>query len=70
MSVHIRCIGDWTNAFAKSLGVDWDTQEKFWDVIKEDGAVVTPPMGKVCLRRVEERRDKERREELIRLDFT
>lgn len=48
--MHMRCVGDWTNAFAKSVGVDWDAKdigEK--DESEGDGAVVAPPVGKVSL---------------------
>ncbi|KAI9635465.1 ferric reductase NAD binding domain-containing protein [Dioszegia hungarica] len=51
LSVHMRCVGDWTNAFAKSVGVDWDAKdigEK--DEGEGEGAVVAPPVGKVLPR--------------------
>ncbi|WWC67708.1 uncharacterized protein I206_101620 [Kwoniella pini CBS 10737] len=49
ISVHIRCVGDWTNAFAKALGADFDGK-----MTKEEeahgGKVVTAPVNKVLPR--------------------
>jgi NADPH oxidase len=45
ISVHIRCVGDWTTAFAKALGANLD--EKATKGNSSEGAVVAPPVGKV-----------------------
>jgi hypothetical protein len=39
--VHIRCIGDWTNALAKALGADFDVK------LKEERGVVGGQEGRV-----------------------
>ncbi|WWD07921.1 hypothetical protein V865_006028 [Kwoniella europaea PYCC6329] len=49
ISVHIRCVGDWTTAFAKALGANFDAK-----TTKEEeangGKVVTAPTNKVLPR--------------------
>ncbi|WVW78713.1 hypothetical protein I302_100673 [Kwoniella bestiolae CBS 10118] len=49
ISVHIRCVGNWTNAFAKALGANFDAK-----TTKEEeangGKVVTAPTNKVLPR--------------------
>lgn len=48
ISVHMRCVGDWTSAFAKSVGADWDKgKEGKGEKGKEGGAVVEQAVGKV-----------------------
>ena len=45
MSVHIRVVGDFTSAFAKALGCDFDSKED-----KAGGVVVPPPINRVLPR--------------------
>ncbi|KAK4685370.1 hypothetical protein P7C73_g4778, partial [Tremellales sp. Uapishka_1] len=47
ISVHIRCAGDWTTAFAKALGADFDAKPKMDDF---GGTVIAPPVGRVLPR--------------------
>ncbi|OCF37561.1 hypothetical protein I316_00687 [Kwoniella heveanensis BCC8398] len=49
ISVHIRCVGDWTTAFAKALGADFDAKT----TNKEEasgGKVIKSPVNKVLPR--------------------
>jgi NADPH oxidase len=39
ISVHIRAVGDWTTAFSKALGCDWDGKRQEGGC---DGAKVVP----------------------------
>ncbi|ODO03125.1 hypothetical protein I350_05970 [Cryptococcus amylolentus CBS 6273] len=48
ISVHIRCVGDWTTAFAKSLGANFDAKPSKSD--EAGGKVVSPPINKVLPR--------------------
>lgn len=45
ISVHIRCAGDWTTAFAKVLGANVDEKAPKGNV--SEGPVVSPLVGKV-----------------------
>lgn len=46
MSVHIRIVGDFTGALAKACGCDFDSKDK----TEKEGALVTPPIGRVLPR--------------------
>ena len=48
ISVHIRVCGDFTGAFAKALGCDFDSKDK--DTEKSGGKVVPPPINRVLPR--------------------
>jgi len=51
ISVHIRCIGDWTNEFARAVGADFDTQQNSGVELGSDtGKVITPSVGRVLPR--------------------
>ena len=47
ISIHIRVVGDFTAAFAKSLGCDFDAKDL---PEKGEGKVVPPPVNKVLPR--------------------
>jgi hypothetical protein len=47
LSVHIRCIGDWTNAFASAVGADVKGKDE--EDTSDSGTTVSLPVGKVCL---------------------
>jgi NADPH oxidase len=44
----MRCAGDWTTAFAKAVGADFDAKEKKGSI--SDVKVLQPPVGKVLPR--------------------
>ena len=48
ISVHIRVVGDWTNAFAKALGCDFDSKDR--PEKGDEGKVVPPPVNRVLPR--------------------
>ncbi|ORY26889.1 NADPH oxidase [Naematelia encephala] len=52
ISVHIRSAGDWTTAFAKALGANFDAKSEKDRTEKEDGGgvILSPPVGKVLPR--------------------
>ena len=52
ISVHIRCVGDWTTAFAKALGADFEARPEKGErgSIDAGAMVVGPPVGKVLPR--------------------
>lgn len=47
ISVHIRCVGDWTNELSKQLGITWgdESQEKPLDTRKLPRVAVDGPFG-------------------------
>ncbi len=49
ISVHIRVVGDFTDAFAKALGCDFDSKDGK-DAEKSGGRVVPPPVDRVMPR--------------------
>jgi len=49
ISVHIRVVGDFTSAFAKALGCDFDSKESK-DAEKSGGRVIPPPVDRVMPR--------------------
>lgn len=49
ISVHIRVVGDFTAAFAKALGCDFDSKVSK-DAEKQGGRVVPPPVDRVMPR--------------------
>lgn len=48
LSVHIRIVGDFTSAFAKACGCDFDSKDK--DKSEKDGDLCIPPVNKVLPR--------------------
>ncbi|WVQ97829.1 hypothetical protein IAU59_004944 [Kwoniella sp. CBS 9459] len=49
ISVHIRCVGDWTTAFAKALGANFDAKPSKEEAAK-GGKVIESPVNKVLPR--------------------